>query len=100
MGITNKMSNQNEFAALHSTDIIENVGVIADGLVTSCRLEPDSAGDDMRGLLERALIVAAEAPQQGRDTRADQHRYHKEPDRDRFQLPTHRIPFHRVSCPI
>ena len=49
------MSNQNEFAALHSTDIIENVGVIADGLVTSCRPEADSAGDDMRGLLERAL---------------------------------------------
>jgi len=58
------MSNQNELAALHSTDIIEIVGVIADRLVASCRPEADSAGADMRDLLERALIVAAEAQHQ------------------------------------
>jgi diguanylate cyclase (GGDEF)-like protein len=58
------MSNQNELAALHSTDIIENVGVIADRLVASCRPETDSAGADMRNLLEQALIVGAEAQQQ------------------------------------
>jgi len=57
------MANHNELAALHSTDIIENVGVIADRLVASCR--PDvNVGTDMRELLERALIVAAEAQQQ------------------------------------
>ncbi len=58
------MANHNELAALHSTDIIENVGVTADRLVASCRPDAGNVGTDMRELLERALIVAAEVQQQ------------------------------------
>jgi hypothetical protein len=42
------MANHTELAALHSTDIIENVGVIADRLVASCRPDAGTVGTDMR----------------------------------------------------
>ncbi len=58
------MANRYENSALQSMDLMENVGVIADRLVATC--EPDSGNGDanLRGLLEQALIVAAEAQQQ------------------------------------
>ena len=58
------MDHRHELLTSHSTDLIENVGVIADRLVASCRTGAENTGADMRELLERALIVAAEAQQQ------------------------------------
>ncbi len=56
------MANQYETTALQNMDLMENVGVIADRLVATC--DPDTGGSSLRGLLEQALIVAAEAQQQ------------------------------------
>ena len=58
------MVHRHERLTPHSTDLIENVGVIADRLVASCQTGPEDDGTDMRDLLERALIVAAKAQQQ------------------------------------
>ena len=58
------MVHHQELLTPHSTDLIENVGVIADRLVASCQTGAENAGTGMRELLERALIVAAEAQQQ------------------------------------
>ncbi len=49
---------------LQSTDLMENVGVIADRLVATCDPIEGNRGTSLRGLLEQALIVAAEAQQQ------------------------------------
>lgn len=51
-------------SALQSTDLIENVGVIADRLVATCTPDDENPGTNLRGMLEQALIVAAEAQQQ------------------------------------
>ena len=58
------MVNRYDNAELQSTGLIENVGVIADRLVASCESSAGNVGASMRELLERALIVAAEAQQQ------------------------------------
>ena len=58
------MVHRQELLTPYSTDLIENVGVIADRLVASCQTGPENDGTDMRDLLERALIVAAKAQQQ------------------------------------
>lgn len=58
------MANRNENSALQGMGLRENIGLIADRLAATC--EPDSGnhGADLRGLLEQALIVAAEAQHQ------------------------------------
>ena len=45
------------------TELIENVGLIADRIVAACVSDGDEYDRDTRILLERALIVAAEAQQ-------------------------------------
>jgi hypothetical protein len=58
------MSNQHENSALQNIDLMDNVGVIADRLVATCNPTTGTDGTSLRGLLEQALIVAAEAQQQ------------------------------------
>ena len=58
------MSNQYENSALQNIDLMDNVGVIADRLVATCNSTSGADGASLRGLLEQALIVAAEAQQQ------------------------------------
>ena len=58
------MVHRQELLTPHSTNLIANVGVIADRLVASCQTGAENTGANMRDLLERALIVAAEAQQQ------------------------------------
>lgn len=58
------MSNQYENSALDNIDLMDNVGVIADRLVATCNSTSGADGASLRGLLEQALIVAAEAQQQ------------------------------------
>ena len=58
------MDRRQELLTSHSTNLIANVGVIADRLVASCQTGAENTGANMRDLLERALIVAAEAQQQ------------------------------------
>ncbi len=58
------MVHRQELLTPHSANLIENVGVIADRMVASCQTGAENAGASTRDLLERALIVAAEAQQQ------------------------------------
>lgn len=58
------MADHYDDAALQSMELVENVGVIADRLVAACDPETSKGDSSLRGLLEQALIVAAEAQQQ------------------------------------
>ncbi len=58
-----KMANRFDNTVPQSVDLIENVGVIADRLVATCDPVGGNHGTSLRGLLEQALIVAAEAQQ-------------------------------------
>ena len=58
------MAHRFDSPAVQSTDLMENVGVIADRLVATCDPITGSGGASLRGLLEQALVVAAEAQQQ------------------------------------
>lgn len=58
------MANRYENSALQNMDLMENVGLIADRLVATCDPDTGNGGASLRGLLEQALIVAAEAQQQ------------------------------------
>ena len=58
------MADHYDDAAMQSMELMENVGVIADRLVATCDPETSKGDSSLRGLLEQALIVAAEAQQQ------------------------------------
>ena len=58
------MADHYENTALQHMDLMENVGVIADRLVATCDPDTGNDGTSLRGMLERALVVAAEAQQQ------------------------------------
>ena len=58
------MAYRLEGPAVQSADLMENVGVIADRLVATCDPMTGSGDASLRGLLEQALVVAAEAQQQ------------------------------------
>ena len=58
------MAYRLDVPAVQSADLMENVGVIADRLVATCDPMTGPGGASLRGLLEQALVVAAEAQQQ------------------------------------
>ncbi len=58
------MTNRFENSVAQNMELIDNVGIIADRLVATCPPDRDNGGASLRGLLEQALIVAAEAQQQ------------------------------------
>ncbi len=58
------MVQRYEATAEDTAELIENVGVIADRLLASCTPTVSEGDVDTRALLERALMVAAEAQQQ------------------------------------
>lgn len=58
------MSDRFENSVALNMELIDNVGVIADRLVATCHPDTSNGGASLRGLLEQALIVAAEAQQQ------------------------------------
>ncbi len=58
------MANRFDNTIPQSMDLMENIGVIADRLLATCDPIDGNRGTSLRGLLEQALIVAAEAQQQ------------------------------------
>lgn len=57
---TTAMAQRYEHAPMPDAQLVDNVGIIADRLVATCRSNTENAESDMRELLEQALIVAVE----------------------------------------